>query len=284
MRDRAFEDGSLYLVTGAECSRGRTTLEVVEAAIRGGVDIVQMREKSASSADLKELGTKLALICKNSERVFIVNDDPVLAKEVGAHGVHLGQEDIKNFPISKTREILGQEGIIGLSTHSVQEAKDGMASGADYIAFGPVFPTKTKDYFIGKSGIPEVLGFSSKPVVFIGGINGENISELLSLGVRNVAMIRQLTEARDIEEASRGIKEKITRGIEKKNIITVEINGLAKDVSAGTSILRLIEDKDLVTGVVVVEHNKNIVPREMWKEVFLSGGDNVEIVNFVGGG
>ena len=283
MRERKMKEKNLYLVTGEECSLGRTTIEVVEAAINGEVDIVQMREKSASLVRLKELGERLSDMCSKSGVIFIVNDDPMLAKEVGAHGVHLGQEDVKTCPVDFARDILGQDGIIGLSTHSVDEAKEGMRSGADYIAFGPVFPTKTKDYFIGKDDIPEVLGFSNKPVVLIGGINGGNISEVLSLGAQNIAMIRQITEAEDIEREVRSLKGKIVSSAEKKGV-NVKINGEMGELEREMSIFEMIEAKGLKPERVVIEHNRRIVPKDTWAEVFLRGGDNIEILSFVGGG
>jgi thiamine-phosphate pyrophosphorylase len=285
MKDGVFlKNRNLYLVTGEECSRGRTTLEVVQAAISGGVDIVQMREKTAAGSELRELGEELSVICRDNGVIFIVNDDPYLARAVGAHGVHLGQEDIKKYPVELARDILGTGGIIGLSTHSAEEAKAGSESGADYIAFGPVFPTKTKDYFIGTAGIPEVMGFSDIPVVVIGGINGKNIEEVLSLGARNVAMIRHITEANDIKAETMNIRQRILSAGGIKGPIRVRINGVSKELEREMSIFEAVEEKGLVPGRVAVEHNGRIVPDELWREVYLAAGDDVEMVSFVGGG
>ena len=284
MRQKAFDDGSLYLVTGAECSLGRATLDVVSAAIRGGVDIVQMREKNASRPELVELGRSLKDICKTNDVVFMVNDDPYLAREVRSDGVHLGQEDVKKYGLPAARELVGTEGIIGLSTHSVRQAKDGAASDVDYIAFGPVFPTKTKDYFIGSDGLPEVLALSSKPVVVIGGINGENLDKVLSLGARNVAMIRHITEAPDVESRVREIKEIMLRRGSAASKVNVRINGKTESLDKVLSIGEFVGSKGLKPERVIVEHNNVIVPREKWRDVLLSAGDNVEILSFVGGG
>ncbi|MFA6635616.1 MAG: thiamine phosphate synthase [Candidatus Omnitrophota bacterium] len=284
MKRKVFKENSLYLVTGEECSAGRTTLEVVGAAIRGGVDVVQMREKHLSPKELRELGTRLSELCAKNDVMFIVNDDPCIAKEVGADGVHLGQEDIKNWSLSSAREFVGQDGIIGISTHSVEEAAAASSGDSDYIAFGPVFPTKTKDYFIGTRGIPEVLRISSKPVVFIGGICSDNIDELFSLGARNIAMIRHITAAPDIESRVRGIKQRMILSGGTKARANVSINGKTEILEGRISIEKFIGIKGLIPEHVVIEHNSAIVPREKWNEVFLSGGDNVEIVSFVGGG
>ncbi len=284
MMRKVFNEGSLYLVTGAQCSLGRATIDVVSAAIRGGVDIVQMREKNASRAELVELGRILKDICKMNGVVFMVNDDPYLARHVKADGVHLGQEDVKKYGLPAVRELVGPEGIIGLSTHTVRQAKDGAASGADYIAFGPVFPTKTKDYFIGTDGLPEVLGLSDKPVVVIGGIDGENLDKVLFLGARNVAMIRYITEAPDIETRVREVKEIMLRRGSAVSKVNIRINGNTESLDKVLSIGEFVGSKGFKPEQVIVEHNNVIVPREKWRDVLLSAGDNVEILSFVGGG
>jgi thiamine-phosphate pyrophosphorylase len=284
LKREVFKDANLYLVTGEECSAGRTTLEVVEAAIRGGVDMVQMREKHLSPKDLRELGIRLSELCAKNDVKFIVNDDPRLAKEVGADGVHLGREDVEKWSLASAREFVGQDGIIGISTHSVEEAAAGSLSDADYIAFGPVFFTKTKDYFIGTGGIPEVLRISSKPVVIIGGICSDNIDELFSLGVRNIAMIRHITAAPDIELRVREIKQRMISSDGAKEPENVRINGKDEILAGRISLGEFIGTRGLIPTHIVIEHNRAIVPREKWNEVFLSGGDNVEIVKFVGGG
>lgn len=194
-----FKEHSLYLVTGEETSGGRSTEEVVKSALAGGVDIVQMREKNLSKDKLIVLGNILSDLCRKNNAVFIVNDDPFLAKEVDSGGVHLGQEDIVDFPIEKTRKIIGKEKIIGISTHSLGQFKTANNSDVDYIAFGPLFPTKTKDYFIGIEDVKTVINLALKPVVFIGGINSDNISKVLGAGGRNIAVIRAITQADDIE-------------------------------------------------------------------------------------
>jgi thiamine-phosphate pyrophosphorylase len=207
------KERSLYLVTGADVSAGRTTVEVVKRALQGGVDIVQMREKRLGREGLAALGAELGALCGERGAVFIVNDDPYIARECGASGVHLGQEDLKSFSLTRTREIIGTHGVIGVSTHSYEEFRVANAADVEYIAFGPVFPTKTKDYFIGAGDIERVTREAVKPVFFIGGINEGNIKEILDRGGRNVAVIREITEAADITAKVRRLKSLI--GAEK---------------------------------------------------------------------
>ena len=179
---------------------------VVKSALAGGVDIVQMREKGRSKEELLSLGIELAGLCRDHNAVFIVNDDPYVARDCGADGVHLGQEDLRTCSVTKAREIMGPAGIIGVSTHSYDQFSAANGAEVDYIAYGPVFPTKTKDYFIGADNIEKIMAEAVKPVVFIGGINEDNIGEILDKGGKNIAVIREITQAEDITAKVRHLK------------------------------------------------------------------------------
>ncbi|MBD3380058.1 MAG: thiamine phosphate synthase [Candidatus Omnitrophica bacterium] len=204
------DNSNLYFVTSEEHSNGRSTLEVALEAIEAGIDILQMREKGKTRDELKALGSQLLRVCREKGVKFIVNDDPFLAAELDADGVHLGQEDAEKYTIEKTREILGGEKMIGLSTHSVEQFGDANKKDIDYIAFGPIFETRTKDYHIGADNVEEVLGTAEKPVIFIGGIDMKNIDILINKGVRNIAVIRAITQAGDIGGKVREFKERIS--------------------------------------------------------------------------
>jgi thiamine-phosphate pyrophosphorylase len=202
-------DNSLYFVTSAEYLAGRSTIDVVCKAIDAGVDIIQMREKHLEEKDLISLGIELGRICREKGVTFIINDDPYLAQKVGADGVHLGQEDMKNYSISLARDVLGSASIIGVSTHSIEQFKSANTADVDYIAFGPVFETRTKDYYIGDDDIVEVIDIADKPVVFIGGITLENVDIVLDKGGRNIAVIRAIAQAEDILSTVRAFKGRI---------------------------------------------------------------------------
>lgn len=196
------KDYSLYLVITEEYGNGRSAFEIAEAGIAGGVDIIQMRQKNKPREELIRLGNKLSHLCKEKGVTFIVNDDPELAKEVSADGVHLGQEDVNIHPVKEARRILGKNKIIGMSTHSMEQFKRANDEDVDYIAYGPIFYTKTKDYFLGTTDIKNVLKIARKPVFFIGGINLSNIGGILKEGAKNIALIRGITEAANIESAT----------------------------------------------------------------------------------
>ncbi|NTW77562.1 MAG: thiamine phosphate synthase [Syntrophaceae bacterium] len=200
---------SLYLVLSEEYGGAVPLLRIAEQAIAGGVDILQMREKHKSNEELINLGKRLASLCKKNEVTFIVNDDPLLAKALEADGVHLGQEDIRQYPISRVRQIIGKDKIIGLSTHSLEQFRLANQMDVDYLAFGPIFSTKTKNYHIGTGDVSKVLQTALKPVVFIGGINTDNLDVLLAAGVSNIALIRDIMQAEDIIARTKWYKSRL---------------------------------------------------------------------------
>lgn len=208
---RKITDGALYLVITEEYCRGRKAIDVARAAIAGSVDIIQMREKDKNRQELLSLGKKLARLCRENRVTFIVNDDPVIAKECGADGVHLGQEDMRRISIEDAKRTIGPHGIVGVSTHSLEEFKLANASFADYIAYGPVFATKLKKDCVGTKNIATIISLAKKPVFFIGGINLCNIEELIIKGARNAAVIRAISEAEDIKEISHLLKKELSK-------------------------------------------------------------------------
>lgn len=203
------QDYSLYLVLTESYAQGKDILSIAKAAIAGGIDILQMREKDKSHEELRNIGSELSRLCRDNGVPFIVNDDPELAKELNASGVHIGQSDLISHPIEEIRRTIGKDRLIGLSTHSLEQFKEANESDLDYISFGPIFPTKTKDYYIGTSEIKDVLKLALKPVIFIGGINTLNVDSLLGLGVRNIALIREIMQADDIVLKTREFKNKL---------------------------------------------------------------------------
>lgn len=206
---RRIKDHSLYLVLSSEYAKEKDIIDIAKTAIDAGIDILQMREKNKSPQELESLGKKLSSLCKDSDTIFIVNDDPHLAKRVEADGVHLGQEDLKKYPLNEVCAILGEGKIIGLSTHSLEELKKANDSDCDYMSFGPIFKTQAKDYSIGTDDIGDVLKLADKPVVFIGGINLTNIESVLERGAKNIALIRALLQAEDLASKIKAFQDKI---------------------------------------------------------------------------
>jgi thiamine-phosphate pyrophosphorylase len=147
---------------------------------------------------------------RRSSAAFIVNDHPDIAMAVDADGVHLGQDDL---PVEEARKLMGGSRIIGVSTHSVEQARAAQSAGADYIGFGPIFTTKTKDAgpHRGIEGLREVRKAVKLPVIAIGGINGGNLDNALEAGADGVAVISAILAAPDLHEAARGMVDRIQR-------------------------------------------------------------------------
>ena len=201
--------GCLYLVLSEAYGNGRNLLDIARLAIAGGVDLLQMREKDKSPQALLTLGTALSRLCRDKGVIFIVNDNPRLAVELDADGVHMGQEDLLACGVDKVRHIVGPHRMIGVSTHNPGQFQKALAWDVDYLAFGPVFQTRTKDYHIGTEAIDYILSITSKPVFFIGGIKTSNLDILIDKGATNVALIRDIMEAKHVDQRARWYKRKL---------------------------------------------------------------------------
>ncbi len=201
----------LYVVSGSTFSRGRSLLEVAALALEGGAGIIQLREKELTGKELVRQGQRLKDLCTSYGAKFIVNDRADIALAVDADGVHLGQDDI---PISYARKILGPDKIIGISTHSLEQALEAQAAGADYIGVGPVFETQSKADVaapVGLELVAKVAAAISIPFVAIGGIKLHNVDQVLAAGAKNIAVITEVVGAEDIRLAALALKERIAQ-------------------------------------------------------------------------
>lgn len=199
----------LYLIITESYGKGRSAIEIAEAAIKGGVDIVQLREKNKTREEFLGTAEKLLQICRAARVKFIVNDYPLIAKQIDADGVHLGQDDIKKFPVKEARKLLGPGKLIGVSTDSVAQVELLNNEDVDYIAYGPVFPTEVKEKCVGTADVAKVLSMSRKPVVLIGGITLSNVDILLKMGAKSIALIKDILGAEDITSQTKALKGKI---------------------------------------------------------------------------
>ena len=200
----------LYVIIDRTASGSRDLAELTMAAIRGGADVIQLRDKSASSAQLIREAKRLLPVTRAARIPLIINDRVEVVDAVGADGVHLGQDD---GPIEEARRLLGSTRLIGKSTHSFEQALAAEREGADYIGFGPIFPTPTKPEYasIGTSLIQEVLMRVKVPVVCIGGIDPTVLRSVLAAGATCVAVVRAVCSADDPERAARRLKQTLTQ-------------------------------------------------------------------------
>jgi thiamine-phosphate pyrophosphorylase len=210
-RKARFDEIDLYPVTCERLSAGRSNLEVLAGVIRGGARIIQLREKGYSKRDLFALALTFREVTARAGMLLIINDHLDIALAVGADGVHLGQDDL---PLSAARR-LAPDLLIGISTHSLEEALEAEREGADYVNIGPVFATSTKagvDRGLGPGAVATIGSRLLVPFTVMGGITAANLDEVLAVGARRIAMITAITQAADITEAVRAFRQRIRAG------------------------------------------------------------------------
>jgi thiamine-phosphate pyrophosphorylase len=195
-------DSRLYFVCGARPG-GRSLRDVLEPALAGGVDVFQLREKDAGDDDVLRHAETARELCEAAGVTFILNDRPDLVARAAADGVHVGQDDA---PVAEARAAVGDERIVGLSTHSVEQAD--AATGVDYFAVGPVHATPTKEGrpAIGLDPVRHAARTATAPWFAIGGIDASNIDGVLDAGAQRVVVVRAIAEAGDPEAAARTLR------------------------------------------------------------------------------
>jgi len=197
------------------CTPDRPDLTTfVAACIAGGVDLVQLRDKHLEAKAAIDRGSALRRTCADLGVPFIVNDRPDLALEVGADGVHVGQDDV---PPGLARRILGDDAIIGLSTHSRQDLIASLDEPVDYVSAGPVAPTPTKPGRpgVGLGYIRYATAHAGRPVWVTGGASPATVAAMVGAGARHVVVVRWLTEASDPRDAARQLRQAIDRAIDE---------------------------------------------------------------------
>jgi thiamine-phosphate pyrophosphorylase len=224
-RSKRCQPGSTnsFALTAADLSRCRLygildlayvengkAIEVAESLIEGGVDLLQLRAKDYSADEIEELATRIHPITHERGVPLTINDHPVIARNVGAEGVHVGQDDLS---IAEVRKIVGDNCAVGKSTHSFDQAVRAFYEGADYIGFGPLFATPTKpDYSpVGLDDIAKVHEAVRIPIFCIGGIKLDNLPKVIEAGARRVVIVSGLLQARDIPAYGRAAKELLNR-------------------------------------------------------------------------
>ena len=196
------EDCVLYAVTDTSWLRGQTLVQQVEAALRGGVTMVQLREKELRGEALEQEAREILAVCRQYGVPLLINDDVMLAKKIGAEGVHVGQSDMA---ASQAREILGPDAIIGVTARTIEQAQAAEKAGADYLGSGAVFGTSTKKDAkpMDPAYFQQICESVSIPVVAIGGITADNIRQLEGRKMTGFAIVSGIFAADDIEAQTR---------------------------------------------------------------------------------
>jgi thiamine-phosphate pyrophosphorylase len=196
----------LYCITSHEHSLGRDNINVVKEMLEENIKLIQYREKEKSKLEKLKECREIRKITSNYNATFIVNDDIDIAKIVNADGVHIGQDDL---PVKEARSILGEDFIIGVSTHSKEQCQKAIKDGADYIGVGPIFKTNTKKDVCSPVGL-EYLKYVTEnvdiPFVAIGGIKEHNIGSVLKEKPYMVALVTEIVGAKDIKKKIRNLR------------------------------------------------------------------------------
>lgn len=201
---KGFSDVRLYVIISSNLAK-KTPVETLWDVIRGGADAVQLREKTMSDSEFLALAREFKKITTQTKTTFIINDRAEIAREVDADGLHIGQSDMD---IHHARKIIGYDKILGVSTHTIVQARKAQLEGADYIGVGPIFRTTTKSHEppVGLSYIKQVKREITIPFVAIGSINLDNIHEILYAGGSCVAICSAIICSDNIIQTTRSFK------------------------------------------------------------------------------
>ncbi len=211
----------LYVIIDPEVTGGRPVPEIARAALEGGAQVLQYRNKTGDAADVLPEAIEMGALCREYSALFILNDDPTLAAASGADGLHVGQQDL---PVPDARRFLGWERLVGRSNNNMDEVSESVETGADYLAVGAVFPTST----MGKSTRP-VVGpdfvrtakqFADQPIVAIGGINASNVGQVVVAGADCICVVGAVTLADVPHVATQKLVEAIANAKQNRPIKT----------------------------------------------------------------
>lgn len=195
LRRERLRTARLYLCCEAR-PRGEDPEPLLRAALRGGVDIVQLREKSLPRREIERAALTFRRLCDNHSALFVVNDDPDLARACDADGVHVGQGDMAP---AEVRELLGPDAVVGLSTHSEEQLAASAGAPVDYVSVGPIWETPTKEgrAAVGLDLIRYAAAKAPHPFFAIGGIDPSNAAEVVGAGARRICVVRAIRDAGD---------------------------------------------------------------------------------------
>jgi len=207
-QDKIQQLNGLYVIIDTQALKNRSHIEAATQAIRGGTKTIQLRDKLLSKKELLLIAQQLKKLCTEHNVLFIINDYLDLTLAAEADGLHLGQEDL---PTKVARKLLPMDKILGCSTRTVEQAMAAEAEGADYIAVGSMYPTSSKEMaeVVGLDRLRQIRQAVTLPVVAIGGINKDNVRDVMSAGADAVAVISAILGAEDAEAAARQIVERL---------------------------------------------------------------------------
>ncbi|MCK4648566.1 thiamine phosphate synthase [bacterium] len=204
-------DLSLYVIIDRRMIKGRSPIQVAREAIAGGASAIQLREKELESGDLCHLASSLKKAARKKKALFIVNDRVDIAKACDADGVHLGNKDL---PINIARKLLGKKKIIGVTVRNLSQALRAQREGADYVSLGPIFFTKTKKDLPPPQGLKVITRIKGKikiPLLAIGGINRNNVAQVMRAGADGAAVASAVVRAKNVRKSTKELLRQIKK-------------------------------------------------------------------------
>lgn len=210
LRRERLRTARLYFVCEA-MPRGEDAEALLQAALSGGADIVQLREKSLPRRETERAGLTFRRLCDTHSALFIVNDDPDLARACKADGVHVGQDDM---PVEEARALLGSEAIVGLSTHSEEQLAASAGLPVDYVSVGPIWETPTKQGRpgVGLDLVTHAAEHAPHPFFAIGGIDPGNAEDVVRAGARRLGVVRAIRDAKDPAAVATSLRQAFAAG------------------------------------------------------------------------
>lgn len=208
------EDLLLYAVTDRSWLGGESLYDQVEKALKGGATFIQLREKELDEEAFYQEAVELKKLCREYRVPFVINDNVEIAKKMDADGVHVGQSDMAATDV---RKLLGEDKILGVSAQTVEQALSAEQMGADYLGVGAVFPTGTKTdaLEVDEDTLKAICAAVKIPVIAIGGITADNLSELSGSGICGIAVVSAIFAAEDITKATEVLRERTLKMIEE---------------------------------------------------------------------
>jgi thiamine-phosphate diphosphorylase len=203
-QDKTRRLAGLYAIIDSQALGERNHLKVADQLIRGGAKTIQLRDKLSSKDELLTIAQQMSKLCSQHDVLFIINDHLDIALAAGADGLHLGQKDL---PVKEARRLLPIDRILGCSVTTVDQATAAESDGADYLAVGSIYPTLSKEtaIVVGLERLRQIGQAVSLPLIAIGGINRDNVTDVVAAGADAVAIISAILEAKNIEEAARQV-------------------------------------------------------------------------------
>ena len=208
-------DLSLYLVTDRHLCRDRNLIDIIRQTVSKGVSLVQLREKHCSTREFVSLGREVRDLLKKYNIPLFINDRFDVALAIEAHGVHLGQDDMR---VEDARRIVGKQMYLGLTIDSEEQVREAEALDVDYLGVGPIFPTQTKADNCppwGLEGLKKIRSISRHPLVAIGGINSENASGAIQAGASGVAVVSAICAAQSPGESAASLLQAVRSAAKK---------------------------------------------------------------------